>query len=146
MVHEIDSISSLSTSEFILLVGHFNHAAADKPEIDPKLEGRGYSPEVLASVNKEVRAKFTPVVSLGLRFTRPLSDYKFSQFSYAMLLHENYERGLLPFEGPVSEQPAQVMDVLRTIQSLRFEQEQNFRKKLASNVGINNQGKSRTRR
>jgi hypothetical protein len=82
---------------------------------------------------KKAVEAFQPVTSCGLKFTKHLSRFKYPLFGYALQLFENYERGLLPFEGSVSDQPAQVMELFSVIQNLRFEQEKKQMEKIKQN-------------
>ena len=124
IVHKIHSISELSTADFINFVGQYNHAlTGGREQIDSSLSSRGYAPEVLEATKKRASALFQPVTSCGLRFTKHLSNFKYPLFGYALSLFENYEKGLLPFEGPVADQPAQVMDLFGLIQNIKAEQQ-----------------------
>jgi hypothetical protein len=146
VVYEIDKLSSLSTAEFIKLVGHYNYLASGKPDINPQIQNRGYSAAALAEAKKQNEALFNPVTSLGLTFRKPLSNFKSDVLSYSLTLFENYERGALPFPGSVSEQPAQIMEIFGVLQALRHEREAAERKKLEKNVGNKHQGKRRISR
>lgn len=124
IVHKILSISELGTTDFVNFVGQYNHAlSGGRDQVDSSLSSRGYAPEVLEAARKQALASFQPVTSCGLKFTKHLSHFKYPLFGYALLLFENYEKGLLPFEGSVAEQPAQVMDLFGLIQNLKAEQQ-----------------------
>ncbi len=81
----------------------------------------------------------------GLHFTIPLENFKSDLINHALFLFENYERGVLPFPGSVSEQPAQIIEIFGVFQALKFEIEAAERKKLAS-VRNKNYNKPRPRR
>ena len=49
-------------------------------------------------------------------FQHPLMGYLIS-------LQQNYEKGLLPFSGGVMDQPAQIMEIINLLSSLRAEHE-----------------------
>lgn len=55
----------------------------------------------------------------SLKFTRDLTEFHYPLIGYLLILLENYERGSLPYPGPVSEQPAQIMETLSLMQSLK---------------------------
>lgn len=110
----------------------YTAAVSDKSEFDVSLNSRGYSPEALAEAKKILEKQFTPVTTLGLRFTRPLENFKSDILAYAWLLFDNYERGNLPFPGSVSEQPAQIMEIFGTLESLRLERKRIETKRLES--------------
>lgn len=127
------------------LVAQFNLLSLNgKGEVDPTLASRGYSTEALAMVNARVAA---PVVtSCGLKFTTQLSRFKYPYFGYVLTLFENYERGQLPFEGAVSEQPAQIMEILAALQNLKFERDKKQLEKMErKNVGQQRKNSVRTR-
>jgi hypothetical protein len=65
-----------------------------------------------------------------LRFKRHLSNFKYPLFGYVITLFQNYERGVMPFEGSVSEQPAQLMDIFSLLEALKAEQETKLKEKL----------------
>lgn len=147
VAHEVDKVSSLSVYEFVNLVGHFHDLASGKPSKDSSLNNRGYSPEILEQINKEREKTFSPISSLGLRFTKPLHHFKSDILVYSLTLFENYERGVMPFPGSTSEQPAQVMEIFGVLQSLRLERQEIERKKLErQNVRNKHQGQHRATR
>lgn len=146
MTHVVSEISTLGTPEFIKLVATYCRNSSKNQEIDPGLNSRGYSPEALLEAKRLAEKKFNPVTSLGLRFTKPLSNFESDIITYAWTLFENYERGLLPFPGSVSDQPAQIMEIFGTFQALRIERQENERKKLEKkDVGNKYKGKPRAR-
>lgn len=130
MTHKIDEISSLSTAEFINLVGTYTALTSGKSDFDPELINKGYSPEALAEARKLTEKKFKPFETVGLRFTKPLDNFKSDILGYSWTLFENYERGLLPFPGTVSEQPAQIMEIFGVFQALKTENQIKHNKKI----------------
>lgn len=146
VVHKIDEISSLSILESAKLIGNYLSIVSGKEEIDPSLASRGYSPEALEMMKRRVEAGFEPVTSHGLRFTKPLGNFKSDILGYSMTLLENYERGALPYPGPFSEQPAQVIEIFGLLQSLRHEQQEIQRKKVERDVRQKHQGRARNSR
>jgi hypothetical protein len=134
VTHKIYEISSLSFSDFVCIVGNYNHILeGSKPEVDPTLKARGYSDAAIEAARKSVIV--SPTVSQGLRFTRHLSRYKYPLMSYVLTLLENYERGQLPFPGSVSEQPAQIMEIFALLQSLKHERDQRLNEKIERENG-----------
>lgn len=144
LVHRIHSISELNNEDYVNLVGHYNHAlAGGRDEIDPTLLSRGYTPEVLAATKKKV--SIAPITSCGLKFTKHLSHFKYPLFGYVLSLYENYERGQLPFDGSVSDQPAQVMDIFSVISNIRFEQQKKQLEKVKQHGRHQRKDSARTR-
>lgn len=135
-------ISSLSESDFVCLVAHYNFLLVNSQKDSKKIDTRGYSEAALKTVKKRKQEKFQPVVSCGLRFTKPFDHLKFEPFGYVLTLLENYERGNLPFPGSVSEQPAQIMEIFSVIQAIRREHEIKLSETLRQNG--RNQHKNRT--
>jgi hypothetical protein len=129
VIHKIEEISSVSTIDFINLVGNYHALSNGKPDIDPIIESR-YPPEVLAQVIQNKKKTFGELITLGLKFTVPPSQFEYEHMHYVLTLFENYDKGQLPFPGSVSEQPAQIMQIFNVIDALRQEQ----RKKLENNV------------
>lgn len=146
MAHRIAELSSLSTIEFIKIVATYAHARSGKDSIDPSLAARGFTPEQIEQTKKLTEKKFNPVQIMGLRFTRPLDNFKSDLMGYAWTLFENYERGVLPFPGSVSEQPAQIMEIFGVFSALRFEAQEAERKRQNPNVGTKHKGVGRVRR
>lgn len=117
-------ISGLTDYGFVCLVAQYNTATSNsKHSVDPNLEARGHSAEAIAQANKHFSARFAPVVSCGLRFTKPFDHFKFDHIGYVYTLFENYERGSLPFPGSTSEQPAQIMEIFSVLSRLKVEYE-----------------------
>lgn len=115
--------SSLSAVEYILLVGQYNHIlSGGKEEIDPAISNRGYTPAQLEVLKKNKRSN-TDVRSCGVRFTTHLSRFKYPLFGYVSACFQNYERGLLPYPGSVSEQPNKIIEIFNVLSTVRLEHE-----------------------
>lgn len=134
-------MSSLSDGEFVEIVGTYAKLTNGRKESG--LEARGYSPEALAAARQIAAATFNPVVSCGLRFTKPLDQFNYDQMGYALTLFENYEKGNLPFPGSVSDQPAQIIEIFGLLKALRQEQEQRKSLENGRHNRKNNAGPSR---
>lgn len=146
VMYRIDEISSLSNEDYINIVGHYTRLASEKADFDPNINTRGYSPEALAEAKKQTLKYFQPIQTLNLKFKKQLDDFEFEPLNYTLTLFENYERGLLPYPGSVSEQPAQLMEIFGVLQSLRQERQQLEYKKMQKNVGQQHKGKPRNNR
>ena len=118
----------------------------ERNDVSSAALNRGYTPEQLAQAKTRISDKFSPVKSCGLRFTKPFDHLKFEPISYVLTLSENYERGLLPYPGAVSEQPAQIMEVLSVLRQLKHESELKLRENTKPNGRNQHQNKPRTRR
>lgn len=50
-------------------------------------------------------------------------------FGTLVLMHEAYEKGILPFEGPLVDQPAKIIDIFNILNSFNLERQQELQKK-----------------
>ncbi len=145
---EILDISSLSDTQFVTLVAHYNDLfLGDTNKISSEVKSRGYSEAALAEIKNHKRLKFEAIESCGLRFTQPFDHLKFKSLNYVLTLYDNYVRGCLPYPGSVSEQPAQIMEIFSVVEAIRREQELKAVKASERLSGRNqHKDKSRTRR
>lgn len=90
-------------------------------EIDPRLENRGYSPEVLAEVQAKKAKQRNSVVSMNMKFTEHLSRYQYPLMAYVLALHEQFEKGVMPYPGSLSDQPAKIIEIFNLLSSLKYE-------------------------
>lgn len=70
---------------------------------------------------------------MGIKYNKPLSNFKHPYLGYILLLLENYEKGLLPFPGTISDQPAQVIEMFSLIQNLKIEHQNKLNKQSEQN-------------
>jgi hypothetical protein len=146
VIHVIDCISSLTTDEFINFVGHYHALAGSQTSVDDgTLIAKGYSPEAIAELRKQVTKRSAGLKSLGLHFIASLTNFKSDIMNYSLMLFQNYERGVLPFPGSFSEQPAQIIEIFGVLQALKWEREQINRKKNEPNVRNKHKNKPRGR-
>jgi hypothetical protein len=140
-------LASLSDYEFVSIVAHSNDLQnGPGTKVSGATKNRGYSPEVLAHATKKFEENFRPVVSCNLRFTKPFDHLKYPPMNYVLTLFENYERGLLPFPGSVTEQPAQIMEVFSVLASIKREVEIKASEKSELNGRNNSKNKPRASR
>lgn len=57
-------------------------------------------------------------------FKKCLCNYKNPSFSYYMQLYNSYKLGMLPFEGPVTDQPAAIAECFMLIERLSNERQE----------------------
>ncbi len=140
-------LSSLSDYEFVCLVAHYNDLSdGEKNKVSSDVVSRGYSEAALAEAQKQKTKKFNPVVSCGLKFSKPFDHLRFETIGYVLTLFENYTKGALPFPGNVSEQPAQIMEIFSVLGQLMREREQKAIGEIKSNGRNKHQNKSRAGR
>lgn len=56
-----------------------------------------------------------------MRFKRPLEEYKYPYFGYVLTLFNKYSEGVLPYPGALANQPAQIIEIFNTLESLDVE-------------------------
>jgi hypothetical protein len=110
-------VSSISITEMALITAHYTSLLSGEKDQEDLLRARGYSEQQIKIVMSK---QATPNVNtMGLVFSKPLVKFKYSLMSYLLILLENYERGNLPYPGAVSEQPAQVMEIIGLLQAIK---------------------------
>lgn len=115
-------ISSFSTYDYISLVGHYNKIQHGD-SIDKRLLDRGYTEAQLEILRKKQR-RVSTIISLNLKFTS-LQEFEYSHFGYVFNLYRQFEKsGVLPFSGCMADQPAQIIEIFNTIESLELERRQ----------------------
>lgn len=122
MAQRIFEESSLKTSEYINLVAHYWGILNDVKDEEKVLLDRGFPQAYIDSIFTKKQSKKFEIA--GLRFTKPLVKFNYPYLGYVLMLFENYQKGNLPNSGPVSQQPAQIMEIFSTIQLLRYEYQQ----------------------
>lgn len=127
-------ISSLDSIEFAKIVATYNNIG-EEGTTEQDLIDRGYTPEQLSELRKAKKKQNVSIKSCGLIFTRDLSEFSCEKFNYYFLLFQNYERSNLPFQGTITEQPAQIIEIFNTFKMLKAEQEEKWRKKLERQNG-----------
>lgn len=73
----------------------------------------------------------TSQISCNLEFNKDYKDYPpYGHFNFVMMASHVYNKsGTLPFPGSLSDQPAQMVEILETIFELDAEREQDARRK-----------------
>jgi hypothetical protein len=82
---------------------------------DLDLLKRGYTEKQIKALKKP--DKFTNI--MGLTYKQSLTKYVYHNMNYICLLLDNYEKGNLPFDGPISEQPAQCIEIINIMASVK---------------------------
>jgi hypothetical protein len=114
--------------------------------VSDSVRNRGYTDEQIAEIEKKLTKSFQPITSCGIRFTKPFGHLRYSHLSYCLMLFENYQKGILPFEGSVADQPAQIMEIFSVLAELRREQEEKQNEKIKKNGRNQHKNQPRTRR
>lgn len=136
---KIMEISSLSDWEYISLVGYYNSIFEDNTDTNNLLD-RGYSAEAIKMLEAKLETKYSnkEVRSLNLVFNCRLDRFKVPYFNLFHSLYQQYEKhGILPFEGPLVDQPARIIEVFNVFDQLKLEREMNLQKEQLKNVKRN---------
>lgn len=99
-----------------------------KGNIDPQLLNNRTEAEI-----KYLRKTMgvTKNISCGIEFTKEYKEYpKYPHFNYIMTIHDQMvSNGNLPFEGSISDQPSQIMEIMELLTCLDGERERSEREK-----------------
>lgn len=123
--YRIHEISSLTDSEYVALVGNYNNI--DQNDEEQALRDRGYSEARIKHILKDSTG--TSFKSLNVIF-HAKNNLKHPFFSYFINLFMSFQKGILPFEGALVDQPAKIIEVFDVLQQLRYESEEAMRKTL----------------
>lgn len=144
VARKIFDISGISEYDWVYLSANYYSLLTGEQDQDANLKARGYSPEQIKFAKQKKQAVSTTVGPL--RFTRPTIEFKYPNISYVLTLFQNYEKGLLPFPGSVSEQPAQIMEVFNLLRNIRNDYQQKLNTPIeVPKHGRLNKDKSRAR-
>jgi hypothetical protein len=139
--YKINEISSLSTFEYISLIGHYNKLTLDK-KVDPRLLSRGYTKEALEQMKDKMGKLPSEIISLDVHFKSGIDNYSIEYFGYVMTLFDAYQKnGILPYSGSLSEQPNKIIEIFQVIDQLKFELEQKTREQQQRETTRNNRKK-----
>ena len=69
------------------------------------------------------------VKSLDVEFDKH-NLLKYPWFNYSLVTYQAYQKGILPYPGSLSEQPAKIMEIMSTLQQLELEAQEAARKKI----------------
>ncbi len=102
----------------ICLAAHYTTLISGEKDHEQELLDRGFTRDQIKTAN--AKRMFFPTEILGLKFSVPITRFKSSKLSYLLVLLDNYERGNLPHPGSISEQPAQLMDMIHVLQNIKI--------------------------
>jgi hypothetical protein len=146
-------ISSMSMDDYIRLTAHWYYTVDQKfqcHEKKRKIKERIKIPEAQENairmvdlqngcntISEQVKIRVDNVNyhSCFCRFLHP-------QFGYYLTLLETYEKGVPPYPGSTSEQPAKIMEILVLLQKLKLEHQE----KVMAEQERKNRSKSVSRR
>ena len=119
MSHKISEISSLDSYDYANLCGNYLAILRDEKDHETLLKNRGYTEAQLQAVSG--KSSVLVFKNLGLKYTIPLTNFEYENLGLVLTYFDYYEKGLLPFPGTVSEQPAQIIEIFSTIKTIRYE-------------------------
>jgi len=113
-------LSTLAIPDYVNIVGQYNNIRLGNT-VSPELLERGYNEKQLAILKTQMKGSVKEAQSLNIKFTRPLEEFTYPLFGYIMTLYRKYTDGVLPFQGPLADQPAQIIEVFNTLESVEME-------------------------
>lgn len=84
------------------------------------MRDRGYSEQQIKHALKGKQGN--SFKSLNVVF-HGANNLKYDYFTYVLNLYNQYKRGCLPFSGPVSQQPAKIIEIFNVLEQLELEQQ-----------------------
>jgi len=115
--------SSLTFFEYAKMVATYNHSVG-KGLMDQTLLDRGYSPEQIAALSS---SNSKTLKSLNLILKPGFENLEFRNFNFYYNLFSQYEKGVLPYPGSLTDQPNKIIEVFNVFQSLNLEYEKRNR-------------------
>ena len=120
-------ISILSDYDRASIVAQYN-SLYKRETIDPKIFKNRTEAQI-----KYLRKTMgtTTQISCNLEFTKDFKEYpEYGHFNFIMMASHTFNKsGIPPFSGSLSEQPAQIMDILEILFELDSEREEDARRK-----------------
>jgi hypothetical protein len=132
-------ISSLTVAENIKISATFIYLTEDKFGCDNKLieytkrEGEERAKKRLQKENGcgVIKEKHRYEID-GIRYHQCVCGYRNYDLGFYIQLQDNFEKGILPFEGSYMDQPAQIIEIIDRISQLRLDkQERDYKKSLS---------------
>ena len=120
----------MSNFDFVCLQAHFYYATEDRFKCDEKIleyAKRSTYEKAEAMVRKangcKVIADKVKYQINNIGYKSCFCTYRHPYFNTYLFLYKNYEKGLLPFEGNILDQPAYIIEVFNLIETLKLEKE-----------------------
>lgn len=118
-------ISSLTDNEYVAIVWTYN--TIGNVDEEQALRDRGYTEqEIRYALGK---AQFSSFKSLNVIFHKK-NNLNYPLLGYVLALFSQYDKGVLPFPGAMSEQPSKIIEIFDVLEQLKFEHQEKTRKKL----------------
>lgn len=122
-------MSSVPLFEYVNLVGHYNNLIYQE-RIDPRLLARGYTEDQIKQMKARRNSRNTmEIVSCNLHIKGDLERWEHPYFNYYLTLYDQFNKhGTMPYPGPVTEQPAKVIEVFHILENLSMERDEKIRR------------------
>ena len=99
------------------------------------LKDRGYSQEALEQYEKHLKSSGAVSTKiLNIEYRRDVSELEYPAFSYVFTLYQSFKRGVLPFRGPLADQPAKAIEIFETLEAIENNIEYERRKQQARDM------------
>lgn len=122
-------VSSLNSSDHVKLVAnYYNVFCSEKSK--QKIDESKYNPEAVKLMHQERIKRFIPIEYCGIRFSKPFEDIVYDNFDTAIIVLDNYKKGILPFQGGILDQPAQIVEILSVM--LYMDQQREYEQAIKS--------------
>lgn len=127
-------ISTFNIQDYVQLLGHYTKLKSG-PTIDPRLLDRYANDPKRLDLIKQQMEKKTPKrhKALNVIFKKPIENFNYDQFAYVYTLYIQYQKGVNPFQGPLADQPAQIMEIFNTLSALEHEEQQRIMRENKNN-------------
>ena len=123
---KIIELSSLSTFEYAQIVG--NYKTIDSKDKELEYRERGYSEQQIKLLKKQ--NKINVFSALDLQFTN-VDKVTYPLFGFIITSFMAYNKhGILPFDGPLANQPSKIIEVFEVLEALQIEKETQLRREM----------------
>ena len=121
------SISQISVAEMIFIKGHFtdlNYVRCEN-SVD-KMVQAGYDYDIaLKTIQEKNKCKTVSKDAVqqidNLKFYTCTCNYRYPLMSWLIQCVDGWEKGILPYNGSLSDQPAKIMDAIYLLQRLKID-------------------------
>lgn len=135
--NQIIKISTLSLYDYVCIKAHYTYISEDKFNCDEKIKkyGKrtGYE-RAKEMVQKEngCNQYFDNIKYYvdNIGYKSCLCTFKHPDMNYYLTLFNQYDKGVLPFKGSLTEQPNKIVEVFNLITGLKAEREQESLEKI----------------
>ena len=122
-------MSSLSHWEYVSLVGNYLRVR-DGNTVDPTLYDRGYTESQIKAMEERLKVSISSAKGANLSFSCNLDNFEYNQFDFVITTYRAYrDNGILPFSGPLADQPNKMIEIFNIVDQLKYEVEEREQRK-----------------